>query len=588
MHVTLLSLLLAMGLIGCGGNEETATNPAAGTPEANDGATADTSSPDAGTETAPVASASEAAPTADAAPAAESTLRYVPADAVAVIQFRPAKVMNNPLAQEFMKLAGELNPEENIEENLAEIERKMGVRPEQVQQVLIIVDQKLLAMGPMMMGGPADPAVVAGPDGPPGPVIVVDLVPGADTQAVLNAVPNSESTEVAGATGVTTPDGGVILPVSKTRLVYAKRSQMEATLNNSADGAVKSLIAQVENRDVSLAIDFAPVKALLQGVMQQNPNPILGMLTPTINNTETISLAADLSADQLLQIDVRSPNAEAAKAIESTLIGLIGMGKAQYQQAAAEIPAGLQPMTDQLVDGAALTTSGATVTLTIPRPENFDSLPTLLKPAIEEARKAAMEARKTNDLRQVGLAFHNYHTVFLSFPAVDGGAASVDENRRGKGLSWRVHLLPFVEESFLYQQFHLDEPWDSEHNKTLIASMPAIFGDDPEGKTSLHVFVGEGRLFNKDQPGKAIRDIVDGTANTILAVKAGADTADIWTKPGGLEADLENPVAALGSIGETFMILLVDGSVHELPATIDPTTLSNMIQHDDGNPVELP
>jgi len=186
-----------------------------------------------------------------------------------------------------------------------------------------------------------------------------------------------------------------------------------------------------------------------------------------------------------------------------------------------------------------------------------------------------------NQLKQVGLAFHNYHDVFRSFPRHDG-------NGEGDkvGLSWRVHLLPFLDQGALYQEFHLDEAWDSEHNKSLVEKMPATFmspGVTEAGKTAFHVFTGKDTPFDGDK-GKPIRDFTDGTSNTILAVLAGADTAEIWTKPGGLAFDPAAPAKALGTIPEaTFMALFADGSVHSVPTMVEPMTLANLIQINDGN-----
>ena len=74
-----------------------------------------------------------------------------------------------------------------------------------------------------------------------------------------------------------------------------------------------------------------------------------------------------------------------------------------------------------------------------------------------------------NNLKQIGLAMHNYHDARGRLPA----AYTVDKD--GKPLlSWRVLILPYTEEAALYKEFHLDEPWDSEHNKNLIARMPAV------------------------------------------------------------------------------------------------------------------
>ena len=150
-----------------------------------------------------------------------------------------------------------------------------------------------------------------------------------------------------------------------------------------------------------------------------------------------------------------------------------------------------------------------------------------------------------------------------------------------------MHLLPYLDQFALYEQFHLDEPWDSDHNKTLISQMPKLFGDSAEGKTPIQLFVGEGTLFGT-AGSFGIAEVTDGTSNTIMCVKTGDDAADFWTKPGGLALDKANPIAALGTIGETFLVVFMDGAVRSLPSNISAEDLSNLITHQDGNAVEIP
>jgi hypothetical protein len=195
-------------------------------------------------------------------------------------------------------------------------------------------------------------------------------------------------------------------------------------------------------------------------------------------------------------------------------------------------------------------------------------------------------ARLKNALKQIGLAFHGFHDRFHKFPSANG-----DGRGEQTGLSWRVHLLPFLDQEQLYNQFKLNEPWDSEHNKTLIRQMPDLFetpGVAEAGKTSLHVFTGEKSAFPGDQ-GISIREISDGTANTVLTIVAGTDKAEVWTKPGGLEIDLSAPRKSIGHIkGEFLFLLFFDGSVVDnLPTTIDDKTLALMIQPRDGFPINF-
>jgi hypothetical protein len=196
-----------------------------------------------------------------------------------------------------------------------------------------------------------------------------------------------------------------------------------------------------------------------------------------------------------------------------------------------------------------------------------------------------------NNLKQIGRACHNYHDYMNGLPH-----AIADANGK-PGLSWRVALLPFLEQEALYKQFKLTEPWDSEHNKKLIARMPAVyatFGGASDGKTYYRSFTGAGTIMppaQAAQPGKAFRglslaNVPDGTANTFMVVEA--SEAVIWTKPDELPFTPGKPPPRLGSgSSDGFFALMVDGSVKKIRSKIDARTLSNAIQTNDGQIVEL-
>ncbi len=131
-----------------------------------------------------------------------------------------------------------------------------------------------------------------------------------------------------------------------------------------------------------------------------------------------------------------------------------------------------------------------------------------LRPAPKEA-KAPAEVRRAaakqvvENLKRIALAMHNYHDMHGSFPpsatyAADGTPL----------LSWRVALLPYLDEDTLYKQFRHNEPWDSKHNRRLLARMPAVFRVpllQPEGATATYyqVIVGNGCVFEEPRPGGA-------------------------------------------------------------------------------------
>lgn len=198
-----------------------------------------------------------------------------------------------------------------------------------------------------------------------------------------------------------------------------------------------------------------------------------------------------------------------------------------------------------------------------------------MSPADEKVQLAAQRTRSANNLKQIGLALHNYHDVNGGFPA----AAICD--RDGKPLlSWRVAILPYLEHEPLYKAFKLDEPWNSEHNQKLLERMPkqyaAVRGNnDNKYDTFYRVFQGGGALFEANKL-VGLAKILDGSSNTIMAVEAGE--AVPWTKPDVLSFDKSKPLPKLGGLFDgNFHVLMADGSVRMMSKTVDLGLLRKLI-----------
>jgi hypothetical protein len=102
-------------------------------------------------------------------------------------------------------------------------------------------------------------------------------------------------------------------------------------------------------------------------------------------------------------------------------------------------------------------------------------LPDLMK-LTQSVRGVAHRAKSQNNLKQLGIAIHSYHDVhgFLPTDVRDADGKPL--------LSWRVLLLPYLEQEPLYRRFKLDEPWDSENNKPLLALMPEVLRSPMQAK----------------------------------------------------------------------------------------------------------
>jgi hypothetical protein len=202
-----------------------------------------------------------------------------------------------------------------------------------------------------------------------------------------------------------------------------------------------------------------------------------------------------------------------------------------------------------------------------------------LVPAVDKAREAANRTRSINNMKQIMLAMLNEEAQKQRFPA----RANFD--KQGKPLlSWRVHMLPYLEQQALYQKFKLDEPWDSEHNKQLIAQIPEVYQSvkRKDTKTNYLAVVGPGALFEGTN-GTRMAEVKDGLSNTIALVEVDDDRAVEWTKPDDFVIDRERPMAGLGRVWPgLFMTGFADGSVRTFPTTLAPADLLGMFTRAGG------
>ena len=183
-------------------------------------------------------------------------------------------------------------------------------------------------------------------------------------------------------------------------------------------------------------------------------------------------------------------------------------------------------------------------------------------------------------LKQMGLAMHNLHRSFVA-----------PENREGiRNLSWRVHLLPFLDQKPLYRRFKFDEPWDSEHNLKLLELMPDIYksGDADGALTRFQVLVGPHTLFEEPKKGR-LRDCTDGAPHTILVIQAGTGNAVPWTKPHDLTYDPERPIGCIGEVdGGRIECVMADGKPLSVRVDIDPTTFAALATASGNEVVDAP
>jgi hypothetical protein len=204
-----------------------------------------------------------------------------------------------------------------------------------------------------------------------------------------------------------------------------------------------------------------------------------------------------------------------------------------------------------------------------------------LAPLVKFIAEQAPVRQEENHLKNIVLAFHNFESSYGNLPT----QAICDKG--GKPLlSWRVAILPYIEQGALYKKFKLDEAWDSEHNKKLLPLMPSIYLAPARkaarpGETFYQVFTGPDGLYPKPDSKVGLVRITDGLSNTILVAEAAKSVP--WTKP----EDIVVPAMGVPKLGGQFKgffhVAMFDGSVRKVKNTVSEKTLRAAITPNAGD-----
>jgi hypothetical protein len=187
-------------------------------------------------------------------------------------------------------------------------------------------------------------------------------------------------------------------------------------------------------------------------------------------------------------------------------------------------------------------------------------------------------SESASNIHRLAFAMLQYGDNFVRMPPADLNGRH----------SWRILLLPYLDQKRLLDEFKLDESWDSQENLRLLPRMPQVYatakrlGHHPEPfQTYYHVFVGSGAAFEKDRTMVPVASFVDGTSNTILIIEGGQPAP--WTKPEDIPYSPDKPLPELATVwGSGFFVAMADGSVRFVNKTINEKTLRAAITRAGG------
>ncbi len=505
---------------------------------------------------------------------------YVPYDAIAAIVLHPRRVLTSP---KFEMWPVEIATAAGID--------NLGIDPAKVEQAIGVVG---------MSGLPA---------GEPGLGAILHFAEPYDQQLVMDRLGGNteESTHNEKAYHKTKAPGGIsfAMPDERTLLIGTDMA-VRGMLNPPKEPTpLVKLLEKVDTSKTAVAVlDFATIQPLVSLALEALPPvpPAFNEFLLAHEDLSWVELSINLEATPTIEFSLGGNDEGSATKLKELLEKAKAMGQqvaegylAQMEAEATDatgksVPQYLRRLLHKFLDDIEITQAGEQVDVVLlketPEIASTGVMVALLLPAVQAARAAGRRNAATNQLKQIGIAMQNYHDLYKKFPA-----RTIKDDDGAPLLSWRVAILPFLDEMELYKSFHLDEPWDSEHNIKLIERMPQVYQNpnfDQVGKTVYLALVGDGTVFG-GADGVSIRQIIDGTSLTAMIVEADPTHAVEWTRPDDLPVAVGNPAAGMGNLRPgIFNVLFGDASVHAISKDVDPQVLWSLFTYNGREVVHIP
>lgn len=364
-----------------------------------------------------------------------------------------------------------------------------------------------------------------------------------------------------------------------------------------ADGALATALADAEKHDFALAIDTRSLAAQIGLDRDREFAPYSALF-----KARTVTFAADFdkTARGALKLSF-ADDADARRAAPVLKEGISTLTELFEKEAARgkdRIDAPTRLVLDTglgVLKAAKVEAQGTNVFATADVPYQ-DAVAKLVAALPKEYSAAVNSSKGSNNLKQLGIAMHNFHDQNSGLPG-----DVLPFGMTPPAWSWRVQILPHIEQENLYRQLDFTKAWDAPENlkKLEAMEMPKVFEipgrPAPKGHTYLRIFTRpknakgtERPLLREGEKGPGFVAITDGTSNTLMIVEAGE--AVPWYKPDVLAYDGNLPLPQLGAKGaDRFLALFCDGSVRTLrPSKLGEKTLRALITPQGGEVFTLP
>jgi hypothetical protein len=379
------------------------------------------------------------------------------------------------------------------------------------------------------------------------------------------------------------PLSGALALVAPNLAIAGKEGDVVAFLAGKKEpvaGSIAPIVKNAATGEHLVFVGFEVPKATVDGLVKMAPPDGMKMVAPFAEaRTGQLTITAGDSVKGLLALnfDDSAKAATAGKSLDDLLLFVEGGVGALAQGAKSPELEKLSKLAIAAVESIKPKVAGNSLEVPLEVNASLDRLSDLLQPIVEKMQASAERLVQSNNLKQIALAMHMYHDAFQGLPLAKAGKG---------GLSWRVAILPFIEQQQLLQRFKMDEPWNSPNNLKLLAAMPEVYRHPTRpaqpGHTYYRVIIGPGTIFGDGMQKTGFARIPDGTSNTFMIVEA--ETAVPWTK---FDEVVFNPAGPLPKLGENgrFLVAFADASV-QFMENVSPKDLGAYITASGGEIVD--
>ncbi len=395
--------------------------------------------------------------------------------------------------------------------------------------------------------------------------------------------------------GIPMPEEQFVRFVDDKRMIVSSKDFLDAhqvALKARPHDDLMSIASTIPDGELWIIGNTTDKEFVDEIMMRFGASPLAAVLmTQTPLWEETSHLAISLSLGDLpklhlsahaLSSDQQKAITQAARVVPVALANLLRASSDRRGPVSADtIGAIINALNGATITEPSNTETRISVSLKESEPHLFHTLNAYFDPV--EIKRRAFKAASVSNLRQIGMAI-------MFFEQEHGYLPSVKTKLPGAmhPVSWRVAILKYLDES-LYEQYRLDQPWDSDHNKALIEKMPDFYRHpgQEEGMTeTCYITLAGEETATGDGTAtvKMLEDITDGPHQTIMITEG--LTRIPWTKPEDVLFGSETMLPEQHPDPDGWNVIFVDGSAHFIPSETPTDVLKALITRNGGERIE--